>query len=53
MNPAIRGFLIILAVVACLVLALIVLLSHPANTADLLAGGIIAAGAGLLIAATP
>jgi hypothetical protein len=44
-----RRFFVVAAGVAALVLGLVVLIGTPdANTVDLLAGGIIAAGAGLL-----
>jgi hypothetical protein len=43
-----RRFFVVCAVVAALVLALVVLIGKPDDTLDLLAGGIIAAGAGLL-----
>ena len=43
-----RRFFVVMAAVAALVLGLVVLIGAPTNTADLLAGGIIAAGAGLL-----
>ena len=49
MRPVLWVFGVILAAVACLVLGLVVLVSHPTNEVDLLAGGILAAGAGLLL----
>ena len=53
MTPVVRVFIVICAAVACLVLALLVLIGHPTNEVDYLAGGILAAGAGLLAAVVP
>ena len=47
-TAMLRRFFVVLAGVAALVLALVVIIGKPDNTVDLLAGGIIAAGAGLL-----
>jgi hypothetical protein len=43
-----RRFFVVCAAIAAVVLALVVLIGKPDNTVELLAGGIIAAGAGLL-----
>lgn len=46
-----RRVLAILAAVAAVVLGIVVLVAHPADTANLLAGGAMAAGAGVLVLA--
>lgn len=53
MNPALRRLLVACAGIAAIVLALVVLVSHPANTVDLLAGAGLAAGVGLVVSVLP
>jgi hypothetical protein len=47
-QAMIRRFFVVCAAIAALVLGIVVLAAKPDNTVDLLSGGIIAAGAGLL-----
>jgi hypothetical protein len=46
-------YVVIGAAIAAIVLALVVLIGHPNNEVDLLAGAGLAAGVGLLAAAIP
>lgn len=53
MSASLRVFLVLAAGIAAVVLALVVLVAHPADTADLLAGGVLAAGVGLIVSVVP
>lgn len=53
MTPSLRRLIVICAGIAAMVLTLIVLISHPANTVDLLAGAGLAAGVGLVVSQLP
>jgi len=45
---SLRKFFVVLAAVAALVLGVVCIVGNPTNVTDLLAGAVIAAGAGLL-----
>ncbi len=53
MDAALKRFLIVAAAIAAVVLALVVLVGHPTDPQDLLAGGVMAAGIGLLLSVLP
>jgi hypothetical protein len=53
MPASLRPFLVIAAGIACLVLALVVLLGHPGNQLDLLAWTGVSAGVGLIVLVIP
>jgi hypothetical protein len=53
MTATARALLVVLAAVAALVLGIVVLVSHPTNEIDLLAGGVIAVGVGLVVSVVP
>ena len=53
MPLGLRPFLVIAAGIACLVLAFVVLLGHPHNELDLVAWGVVSAGAGLVLVIVP
>lgn len=53
MTPTIKTFLIVAAGIAMLILGIIVVGWHPDNSEDLLGGGVIAGGAGLVALVWP
>jgi uncharacterized membrane protein len=53
MTPTLKTWLVVAAGIACLVLGIMVVGWHPSNEIDLVAGGVIASGVGLLALVFP